>query len=87
MTITGSRDQGAGGQGPDWKKEPYLFSPPGDKYLVYIEGANHMSFGGGLGSRGSKPTEVVKATSLAFWNAYLKDDAAAKTSLQSGEVL
>lgn len=86
MTMTGSRDQGAGGQGPDWKKEPYKFSPPGDKYLVFIEGATHVSFGG-LGGRNSAITEVVKATTVAFWDAYLKDDAKAKAALKSGDVV
>ena len=86
MTYTGSRDQGAGGQGPDWKKEPYKFSPSGDKYLVFIEGANHVSFGG-FGGRESDITQAVKATSLAFWNAYLKGDEKAKASLKSGEIV
>ncbi|MCE9520109.1 MAG: hypothetical protein K8R87_11230 [Verrucomicrobia bacterium] len=87
MTMTGSRDQGAGGQGPDWKKEPFKFSPPGDKYLVFIEGANHLSFGGGLGGRSSGTTDVVKATTLAFWDAYLKGDVKAKAALKSGELV
>jgi predicted dienelactone hydrolase len=87
MTMTGSRDQGAGAQGPDWKKEPFKFSPPGDKYLVFIEGANHLSFGGGLGGRGSGTIEVVKATTLAFWDTYLKNDEQAKAAMKSGEVV
>ncbi len=87
MTMTGSRDQGAGGQGPDWKKEAFKFSPAGDKYLVFIEGANHVSFGGGLGGRSSSTTDVVKATTLAFWDAYLKDDEKTKFSLKSGDVV
>jgi len=48
MTMTGSRDQGAAGQGPDWKKEPFDFAPAGNKYHVFIEGANHFSFSGRL---------------------------------------
>lgn len=87
MTITGSRDRGAGGQGPDWKKEPFIHSPPGEKHLIFIEGANHVSFGGGLGGRSSDITEVVKATTLAFWNAYLKGDEKAAAALKSGEVV
>ncbi len=87
MTMTGSRDQGAGGQGPDWKKEPFNFSPPGGKYLVFIEGASHLSFGGGLGGRSSGTTDLVKAAALAFWDAYLKGDAKAKASLHTGDVL
>lgn len=86
MTITGSRDQGAGGQGPEWKKEPFKFSPAGDKYLVFIEGANHVSFGG-FGGRESDITRVVKATTLAFWDAYLKGEEKAKAALKSGEVV
>ncbi len=62
MVMTGSRDGGAGGQGPDWKKEPFNFSPPGDKYLVFIDGANHMSFisrfaGGLIPARGQARAE------------------------------
>jgi predicted dienelactone hydrolase len=86
MTITGSRDRGAGGQGPDWKKQPFRYSPPGDKYLVDIEGANHVSFGG-YGGRDNAFTPVVKATTLAFWDAYLKGEASAKAALTSGEIM
>jgi predicted dienelactone hydrolase len=86
MTITGSRDQGAGGQGSEWKKEPFTFSPPGDKYLLFIEGANHVSFGG-FGGRESDITRVVKAATLAYWDAYLRGDAGAKASLQNGGVM
>ena len=85
MTMTGSLDKGAGGQGPEWKQEPFKFCPAGDKYLVFIEGANHVSFGGN-GSRDAGIADAVKQSTLAFWNAYLKDDAVAKASLTSGSV-
>ncbi len=83
MTITGSRDRGVGGQGVGWKKEPYQHSPPGDKYLVVIEGANHFSFGGRLGARSADVTTVVMALSTHFWDAYLKDSNVSKQYLQS----
>jgi len=86
MTITGTRDRGVGGQGVDWKKEPYTFSPPGSKYLVVIDGANHLSFGGGLGARGSDVTDVVKRTSTLFWDAFLKNSEPARAYLQSDEL-
>ena len=86
LTMTGSRDQGAAGQGPEWKQEPFQFSPPGDKYLVLIEGANHFSFGGFRG-RETDITRAVQATALAFWNAYLKEEDQARESLQSGSVI
>lgn len=83
MTITGTRDQGVGGQDAAWRKEPYRFSPPGSKYLVVIDGANHLSFGGGLGGRGTDVTDVVKLTSTLFWDAFLKDSEPARTRLNS----
>ena len=87
MTMTGTRDQGVGGQGVEWKKEPYTFSPPGAKYLVVIDGANHFSFGGGLGVRSSGVTDVVKLTSTLFWDAHLKDSKTARAYLQSDQLL
>jgi len=82
MTITGSRDRGAGGQGPEWKMEPYRLSPPGGKHLVFIEGANHVSFGGYRGIA-NEFTPAVQRASVLFWDAYLKDDPAALQSLKS----
>ncbi len=87
MTITGTRDQGAGGQGVDWKKEPYKYSPAGDKYLVVVDGANHLSFGGGLGARGGDVTDTVKLCSTHYWDAYLKKSEASKKYLQSNELV
>ncbi len=84
LTITGSLDRGAGGQGPEWKKAPFERSPTGDKYLVFIEGANHVSFGG---ARPGEITETVKASTLAFWDAYLKAIPTAKASIRDGSIL
>lgn len=90
MCVTGSLDRGAQGQEPAWRREPFALSPAGDKYFVFIEGANHFSFTGGAGSRlggtrgDSKAIlDWVKQATLAFWDASLKQDAAAKTWLQS----
>lgn len=87
MTITGTRDQGVGGQGVEWKKEPYKYSPTGDKYLVVIDGAHHLSFGGGLGARGGDITDSVKLCSTHFWDAYLKDSEASKKYLRSDKLV
>ena len=114
MVMTGSNDQGAQGPGPSWKREPFDLSPPGSKYLVFIENANHFSFTGrqpaegqfGRGSLGgprfgggrfrsrlnSNPEtgtnqepifDYVKIASLAFWDAYLKNENQAKNYLKS----
>jgi predicted dienelactone hydrolase len=79
MTMTGSRDRGAGGQGPDWKAEPFRFSPPGDKYHLFVEGAGHFTFG-----QTQPPIfDYIRMASIAFWDAYLKNGDKAKAYLWS----
>lgn len=51
LYMTGSQDNGVGkGENPDWRRTAYESSPAGDKYFVEIEGANHLSFTGRLGT-------------------------------------
>lgn len=52
MSMTGTYDRGRGGQTPEWRMDPFTFSPAGDKYHVFIEGANHGSFTGRLAEDG-----------------------------------
>jgi predicted dienelactone hydrolase len=96
MALTGSRDPGSEIAGPgfqDERKQVYDFLPAGDKYNVYLEGANHMSFigEGRLMQRplsgGPDQTAIfnyVQMATLAFWDAYLKGDASAREWLDSG---
>jgi len=45
MTMTGSKDFPFGRKGgPDTRLDPYKNAPAGDKYLIYIDGANHFTF-------------------------------------------
>jgi predicted dienelactone hydrolase len=89
LHITGTRDRSAperpGERMGDFhtKKIPFDRSPPGDKYLLVIEGANHISFGGRLPRlRGSADAPgLTKTLSLAFLEALLKKDADAKAWL------
>jgi predicted dienelactone hydrolase len=102
MAVTGTRDFGALGKGPEAKLDPFKFAPPGDKYAVLIKDAYHMSFlgraadldfGAGLLTLFSSPGieqtdqaavfDYVKIATIAFWDAYLKQDAKAKECLQS----
>lgn len=46
MVMSGSLDTGAGGEGPQWRMEPYRRAPAGDKYSVFLDGATHSSFTG-----------------------------------------
>ncbi|HKO55983.1 MAG TPA: hypothetical protein VJ276_08900 [Thermoanaerobaculia bacterium] len=110
LYMTGSRDFGAEGQEPTWRRQAFENSPPPDKWLVWIEGATHMTFTGALGAltpmemdrrqaavrdaqnRGMDPRGLgvpsrgrgfgtVRIASLAFWDAYLKEEAKAKDRL------
>jgi len=82
MCVTGSLDRGAQGQEPAWRREPFVLSPAGDKYFVFIEDANHFSF---TGARGDSRAilDWVKQATLAFWDASIGHAAAAKAWLQS----
>ena len=42
LTIAGSRDPGRGDV--RWRTHAYKYATPGGKYLLYIEGANHVSY-------------------------------------------
>ena len=56
----------------------------GEFDFVFIDGANHVSFGG---TGADAITAVVKATTSSFWDAYLKDSPAAKAALKNASVL
>lgn len=48
MVMTGSKDKGQRGQPPEWRMESFTYSKGDNKYLVFINGANHMSFSGNI---------------------------------------
>jgi predicted dienelactone hydrolase len=52
MTVTGSRDFGAGRRSPEWRKHSFRYSPAGDKHHLFIQDAGHYSFGGELAGGG-----------------------------------
>lgn len=85
LVMYGSRDFGSQHQPPTWRSEPFVKAPPGDKYDVELEGATHMTFVGPY--RAGRPEndlfKCMKLESVAFWDAYLKGDVAAKSYLQS----
>jgi predicted dienelactone hydrolase len=89
MGITGSLDNLGPLANAAWHKIPFERSQPGDKYEVFIQGASHMSFITAEtvnSSRSSQAAAILGYTnsaSLAFWDAYLKDDPGAKQFLQS----
>jgi len=68
---------------------PHQHMPPGGKVLVNFEGADHMVFGGHKLRRAETPLDRavrddVKALTLAFLDAYLRDDRRAQQWLTDG---
>ena len=92
LVMTGSNDRSSRtGNTAKWRTEPYQFSPPGNKYLVFVEGLT-SDYGGIVGVEGvrsvrSAPIEAhlgyTQISTTAFWDSYLKDSQAAKQFLRS----
>jgi len=72
---------------PFERTTPYQAIKGPDQFLIVLDGADHGLFGGRRGTGGVlKPTdppqmEIVKAETIRFWRAYLKDDKAAAQEL------
>ena len=92
LSITGSED-GAPARAPPevraaaaaQRTAPYRAMPPGDKYLLVFDGADHMVFSG-IASRPERPVDRhVKAVTIsattAFWGATLLGSARDKAFL------
>jgi len=93
LVITGTNDVVAG-RGPNWRREPFDRAPPGSKHFLFIEGAHH-GFGGISGARlagdiagppNATHLDIVKASTLRFWDAYLKSDRGALQALHPDRV-
>jgi predicted dienelactone hydrolase len=88
LGVTGSLDS-LGPASPAWHKVPFDRSLGGDKYHLFIQGASHMSFIGPSAATTASEGEAeailgyTNSASLAFWDAYLKGDSAAKSYLAS----
>ncbi|MCA9257852.1 MAG: dienelactone hydrolase [Planctomycetales bacterium] len=92
LLLTGTNDEGRiGGQTPASRREVYPALPPGDKYQLVLDGAEHSAFGdrqlpGEGAKRNPNHHRAVLATTTAFLDAYLRDDEAAQNWLQGGDV-
>ena len=87
LLMTGTHDISFIGTA-DMKSRLAVFPalPPGGKYEVVLYGAEHSAFGDGplpgdKEKRNPNHHRVILALSTAFWDAYLRGDAAAKTWL------
>lgn len=84
LLMTGTKDSSPIGN-TDVKSRLAVFPalPPGSKYEVVLDGAEHSAFSdrglpGDREKRNPNHHRVVLALSTAFWDAHLKGDAAAK---------
>jgi predicted dienelactone hydrolase len=88
MSITGTADVAAVQRkvGAADRMRPYRAMPPGRKYLLVFEGANHMQFNGqDVLRNGMQPDPHVRAVTIAattaFWRVHLLGDAQAQAWL------
>lgn len=92
LVVTGSEDVSPRtGQSHEWRLTAFDNLPPGHKRLLFIEGAHH-GFGGISGTRweGAGPdnedhVNLVRSVTLAFWDAELKNSAAAQEFLETAD--
>ena len=85
LGISGTRDKQQGKE-PIHRKRSFQYWPKGDRYLLWINNASHLSFSDSTGSslrigtseglmgRGRKAVQKVsQAATLTFFDRYLKD--------------
>ena len=99
MNMTGSLDRVPRGLTPEQKREPFALSPPGDKFEVYLDGANHGTFTcdptdvfylkqlGGSAAQQAVLFDDIRDVTLAYWDAYLKGSTTAAAYLRSDAVV
>jgi len=90
FTVTGTKDSMvllSGVTAAD-RLRPYEAMPPGAKYLLVIDGANHLMLGGQqMRTRNSSPpagmTRTVTEATTLFWRATLMGDTGARAALNA----
>jgi predicted dienelactone hydrolase len=84
LIVGGSLDNGLQGQPARWRTEPFKYAPAGDKYLLFVTGADHMTCAGKplpANATGPDLFSYMARASLSFLDAYLKADSTARQSL------
>ena len=86
--MTGTKDDSPIGnsKSPD-RRIPFDHSKPADTYLLIFKDGDHMVFSGRIGILRPLDKEqqaLILSSSLAFWDACLKDDVTAKKWLADG---
>jgi predicted dienelactone hydrolase len=88
LLMTGTLDTAPiGGQTAESRLAVFPALPPGDKYELVLDGAEHSAFTdrplpGDRAARNPNHHRVILALSTAFWDACLRGDAAARAWLK-----
>jgi hypothetical protein len=88
--LTGTLDDSPiGDTKPEERRIPFDHIKNAEEYLLILDGADHMVFAGRSGVRGNRSKDpvfhdLIRLSTTVFWDAYLKDDAIAKSWLATG---
>ncbi|HEY0945361.1 MAG TPA: hypothetical protein VGD81_08835 [Opitutaceae bacterium] len=85
--LTGTEDSDPmGTSDPALRRVPYDQMRKADAYLLILSGGDHMVFSGqrrrGDGTHDAEFHRLIQESTTAFWDAWLKNDAAAKAWLE-----
>jgi predicted dienelactone hydrolase len=85
LVTTGSEDPSERtGNPPEWRTEPYLYAPAGDKYLLWVTGLS-SEYGGLVTHAGGEPhTSIagwIRQATTEFWLAFLGGDKGSRADL------
>lgn len=91
--MTGTADENPiTGQGYEYRMKVYEEAGCPEKHLLILKDGDHMVFAGSRGKLESNPKrhtheDIIKVASLAYWDAYLRGDEAAKEWLTDGGIV
>ncbi len=87
LHVTGTRDwDPLYGTWSRKRRVPFNSIRRDDQYLVVVGGANHSTFSSDESNAARPAYDVVRMTTILFWNAYLGDDRTALAELRDGEL-
>ena len=85
LHITGTHDSSIFyGTLPRKRRVPFNSTSRSDQYLIVIRGANHPTYSDAERPGNRAAHDVIRASTLLFWKAYLENDQAALRQLREG---
>jgi predicted dienelactone hydrolase len=92
LNLTGTEDRVPilNDVAPEERRVPFRYMPGPDKYLLVLNGADHMVFNGDPDARRWSDANrnvhapLIERATATFWRAYLRDDARARRELGGG---